>query len=100
MSREKRKEMLTEEMNIVETPVEEESPVEVETNGGPETRTGTIVDREYVNVRKKPSMEADILEVMRKGDKVIILDEGKTFTKVKTSVNPVGYIHNDFLKED
>lgn len=67
----------------------------------PETKTGTIVNSVVVKVRKAPNLESDVLEVLRKGDKVRIhkkLDNG--FYKISTSVNGSAFILSDFIKED
>lgn len=79
--------------------IREVSPAELETTG-PETKNGTVVNSLYVNVRKEPSYESDVLEVLRKGDKVIILGKSGEFYKVSTSVNKIAYIFSEFIKEE
>lgn len=76
------------------------SPAEVETMVSETIKNGTIVGALNVNVRKGPSLESEVLEVLRKGDKVRILDKDNNFYKVSTSVNPVAYIAFDFIKEE
>lgn len=66
-----------------------------------ETKTGTVVNSVVVKVRKAPNLDADILEVLRKGDKVRIhkkLDNG--FYKISTSVHSLAFILSDFIEED
>lgn len=78
----------------------EESPAKVETSRNQIIRTGVVVNTSYVNVRKAANPEADVLEILRGGDKVAIIGDSKDFYKVKTSTNPVAYISSDFLKEE
>lgn len=75
------------------------SPADVETNG-PETKNGTVINSLNVKVRKKPTYEAEVVEVLRKGDKVTITGRIGGFYKISTSVNRVGYISSDFIKEE
>lgn len=80
--------------------IREESLAEVETTG-PETKNGTIINSLFVKVRKKPVVEdGNVVEVLRKGDKVHILDKLDGFYKVTTSVNKGVYISSDFIKEE
>lgn len=79
----------------------EVSSAEVKTNG-PETKNGIIANGLFVKVRKDPSNESDenVIEVLRKGDKVTILGRVKNFYKVSTSVNKEGYILSLYVKEE
>lgn len=77
----------------------DELPAELEQNG-PETINGIISNSLFVKVRKEPSLESEVLETMRSGDKVRILGSVGDFYKVSTSVNKVAYIYSDFLKEE
>lgn len=77
----------------------EYSPAEVEKNG-PETKNGILVNSLHVKVRKEPSYESDVLEILRKGDKVVVLGKSEGFYKVSTSVNKIAYISSDFIKEE
>lgn len=79
--------------------IREVSPAELETTG-PETKNGTVANSLYVNVRKEPSYESDVLEVLRKGDKVIVLGKSGEFYKVSTSINKIAYISSEFIKEE
>lgn len=105
MARASRRESIYEEMNNpVKTGVREKttakSPAEVETMVSETIKNGIIVGALNVNVRKGPSLESEVLEVLRKGDKVKILDKDDKFYKISTSVNPVAYISFDFIKEE
>ena len=85
----------------VEKIVAEESPAEVETKTAPLTVTnGEIVNTLHVKVRREPSFESEVLEVLRKGDKVKVLEKGNDFWKVSTSVNKIAYISSEFIKEE
>lgn len=77
----------------------EESPAEVEATVPPTVKHGTVVNCFSVNVRKWPSFESDVLEVLPKGDVVKILGKRKEFYKVSTNNTSVGYISSDFIKE-
>lgn len=85
----------------VEKIIVEESPAEVETTTVPPTVTnGEIVNTLHVKVRREPSFESEVLEVLRKGDKVKVLEKGNDFWKVSTSVNNIAYISSEFIKEE
>lgn len=78
----------------------EVSSAKVETNG-PETKNGIIYGAMFVNVRREPwTDDGNVLEVLRKGDKVTILGMINGFYKVSTSMNKVAYISSDFIKEE
>ena len=79
--------------------ITEQSPAEVET-AGPETINGTIVKAVLVNVRKEPQIGSEVLETLRKGDKVVILEKSGDFYKVSTSVNKLAYISKEYVKEE
>lgn len=81
------------------TEIRETSHAEVGA-AGPETKNGIVANSLHVKVRKEPSFEADVLEVLRKGDKVVILGKEGEFYKVSTSVNKLAYISLDFIKEE
>lgn len=78
----------------------DESSAEGEANG-PETKNGVIVNALNVNVRKEPSLETNnVIEILRQGDKVKILDKVGDFYKVSTSTNSVAYIFSSYIKEE
>lgn len=93
---------ITEAVNEeVERIIAEESPAEVETTTVPQTViNGEIVNTLHVKVRRDPNFESEVLEVLRKGDKVKILEKGTDFWKVSTSVNKIAYISSEFIKEE
>lgn len=76
----------------------EKSPVEVETNG-PETINGTIINSFTVRMRRDPSFESDVLEVLSGGTKVKILDTIGEFYKILYRKR-IGFIASKFIKED
>lgn len=72
-----------------------------EGTNGPETKNGIITNSLLVSVRKGPSYESDVLEVLQKGDKVVILGEDKnSFLKVSTKLNKVAYIFSNYVREE
>lgn len=83
----------------------EESPTEMEKTG-PETIngiiTGTIINSVHVRVRREPNIKSDVIELLRRGDHVNILNMGNVggFYKVETFTNNIGYILMDFVKEE
>lgn len=79
--------------------ITEESPAEVETTG-PETKNGIIKGSMYVNVRREPWVDENVLEVLRLGDKVKILGTVDGFYKVSTSAHKIAYISKDFVEEE
>lgn len=81
----------------VEKIIVEESPAEVETTT---VTNGEIANTLHVKVRREPSFESEVLEVLRKGDKVKVLEKGNDFWKVSTSVNNIAYISSEFIKEE
>lgn len=62
-------------------------------------KNGTVINSLNVKVRKEPSYEADVVEVLRKGDKVVILGVFEDFYKISTSVNRNVYISSNYIKE-
>lgn len=90
---------LTREFEQEETA--EPSPAEVETTTVPPTVTnGEIVNALYVKVRREPNFDSEVLEVLRKGDKVKVMEKGNIFWKVSTSINKIAYISSEFIKEE
>lgn len=91
----RRKKILEENYDVNTTT--EESHAEVET-AGPETINGVISNASLVNVRSKPDLDSEVLEVLREGDKVVVLGVERNFYKVSTSVNKEVYIHGNYVK--
>lgn len=78
----------------------EKSSAPVKANG-PQTKNGIISNALLVKVRKEPNLSSDVLEVLQKGEKVIILERvNKQFYKISTKKNDIAYIFVDFLKEE
>lgn len=94
----RRKRYLEEDINNTNQ-ITEESHAEVET-AGPETINGVIINALLVNVRKGPSTDSEVVEILRKGDKVSILGTEKGYYKVTTSVNKEVYISSYFVVKE
>lgn len=85
--------------NEVNDTITEYSPAEVEKTG-PETKNGIIVNALFVNVRREPDYESEMVELLRKSDRVEIVGKVGEFYKVNTSVNRGVYISSNFIKEE
>lgn len=70
--------------------------VQVYTEWG-ERQTATI--RKATAVRERGGIKSPILEQLAKGDKVEILEQMDTWTKVKTADSVIGYVENKRLKD-
>lgn len=96
--------MRSRERDKIDKEIKEEkkarSSAEMKTTG-PETSKRGVVNSNcvYVKVRKEPSFEAEVLELLKKGAEVTILGKEKGFYKVSTRMTPVAYIALDFIKE-
>lgn len=77
----------------------EYSPAEVEKNG-PETKNGIVTNTLHVKARRGPSSESEVVEILRKGDRVAIIGKVDGYYKVRTSVNYPVYISSDFITEE
>lgn len=77
----------------------ERSLAEVETHG-PETKNGTVINSLHVNVRTKPSLDSDVVEVLRKGDVVTIIGRKGDFYKITNEAGRIAYISSDFIQEE
>lgn len=76
------------------------SPAEMETTVPPTVINGKVVNALNVNVRRGPSLDSEVLEVLTKGDKVKVLEKRKYFWKVSTSANKIAYISSAFVEEE
>lgn len=78
----------------------EVSSLQLKTNG-PKTKNGTgiIINSLHVKVRRSPSLDSDVLEVLSKDSKVTLLGKDKQFYKVSYGINKIGYIFSDYIKE-
>ena len=76
------------------------SPCCMERNG-PETINGIVITSPNLKVKvtKEPDFVSEVIEVLRDGDKVTILDKVYGHYKISTSVNKVAYIPKIFVKE-
>lgn len=77
----------------------EEPRIESNTNSS-ETKNGVVSNAFYVKIRSKPSYKAEVLGVLRQGDKVTILGEFGDFYKVLIGTNKIAYISSEFIKEE
>lgn len=82
--------------NEVEEIVTESSPAKVEKNG-PETKNGIVTGALNVNLREKPMMYSPVLEVLRRGDHVMIHGRDGMFYKISTDKHKVGYVLSDLI---
>lgn len=76
----------------------EVSPAEVETLV-PETKNGIVINSLYVRIRREPSLESDVIKLVRKGDKVKILDRLDRFYKISIENDQLGYVASEYIKE-
>lgn len=79
----------------------DQSPAQVETNG-PETKYGIVVNSlyaEFVRFRSKPSFESEPIGVLRKYEKVEILERLDEFYKVRVEGHDV-YVAAKYIKEE
>ena len=108
------KEMEEKEVNAKENKVEEalteevkESETEVQTNTGdvatdepsvesPETKVGKLSNCELLNARKEPNKDSEVLFVVGKEDKIVILEEENDFYKVSVN-NKEAYCMKNFI---
>lgn len=74
----------------------EYSPAQVEKNG-PETKNG--ISTNLVKLRKDPSFESEVIEILGKGEKIKTIGKVKGFNKVCTESGHIGYISSKFIKE-
>lgn len=92
------------EVQVVEEPVEVEVPgmvnepeevVEVEV-----AKVGVVANCKLLNVRRKPSLDADILIIINESDEVIVDDEESTddFYKVLTESGRKGYCVKKYIE--
>lgn len=77
----------------------EESPAKEETRD-PKTKNGIICNTIYVNVRSAPNLEADVVRLMREGEKVKIVSKVNGFCEVFIDVDKTGYIDANYVQEE
>ena len=76
-----------------------ESPAEVEVNGSG-TRTGFIVNSDFVSVYEAPSDVAKPIDYVPNGEEVEILKSDRRFYKIRFGrFKRVGYVSYNFCKE-
>ena len=76
-----------------------ESPAEQEVNGSG-TRTGFIVNSDFVSVYEQPSDVAKPIDYIPNGEEVEILESNKRFYKVRFGrFKRIGYVSFNFCRE-
>ncbi len=84
--------------DVIKEPIIEKSHAEVETNG-PQTKNGIVRNSIFVNVRKEPSLESAVLDTVRRGTKVSIIDTSGSFYKILLG-DSMGYISKIYVEEE
>lgn len=75
-----------------------ENPMRIQLDTKWEEQTVATVKKDNA-VRLKGGVKSPILREVAQGEKVVILDEMDTWTKVKTNDSMMGYIENKFLED-
>ena len=90
------KEVKVEEVKVEEAKEEILAPVE-ETN----TKKFVVVTTDRLNVRKGPSKDTEVLNIVSKDEKLLINDPKlvKGFYSITTSSGIKGYVMKEFVKE-
>lgn len=80
--------------------IDAENQLEIEPEITPEPKTGIVVDCARLNVRKKPSTDAEVVHIIERWAKVLIDEENstKSFYKVCTEVGAEGYCMKQFIE--
>ncbi len=60
--------------------------------------TKAFVDGEVVNLRKGPSVSADLVARLREGQTVWVLEKRESWARVKVNNGATGWVHRDYLK--
>lgn len=84
--------------DLIKEPITEKSHAEVETNG-PQTKNGIVRNSIFVNIRKEPNLESEVLDTVRRGTKVTITDIVGSFYKILLGED-VGYISKIYVEEE
>lgn len=83
-----------------EEPKEKKSVTSTEEkSNGPKTVNGVISNASLVNLREAASTSSKVLEVLKEGERVKILEKRDGFCKVFTSSNRAGYAVSKYVKE-
>lgn len=74
-------------------------------NEGPENQlekgTGSICNSKYVNLRRSPIANGQVVDVLVNGDKGLILEKVPGFYRIKVVKNgKIGYVAERYFKED
>lgn len=76
----------------------DQSPAQMETNG-PETKYGIIINSLYVKFRSRPNFESEPIGILRKDEKIEILERLDEFYKVRVEDHDV-YVAAKYVKEE
>lgn len=77
------------------------SPVYEETKGNRKSLIGTITNTIWLNVRKRPVRDSEVVDLIQRGDKVEILEQLPEHYKVRVkNSGKIGYIPSNFCKEE
>lgn len=79
-------------------PIRVTSPTEKESNG-PRTTNGRITNAQKVRIRKRPSLSADVLQIVDEGTIVRILNRDGDFYRIRFNTNELGFVHCNYCKE-
>ena len=65
-----------------------------------ETKTGTVAKCQFLNIRKFPLVTAPVVEIINRGEKVMIdmTKFSNDFYKVKTASGTEGYCKKEFIE--
>lgn len=85
--------------NQIDEKITEKSSADLGTMA-PETKTGKIIGSVFVNVRKGPTRDAEVIGTIAKASPVTIVDKVGDFYKVTTKKYKEGYIFSTFVEED
>lgn len=69
-------------------------------SNGPETKNGIVINSPFVNLRTSPSLDSRVIGMLRRGDKVEILQKGSKFYKVVDDKQHEGYVASPYIMED
>lgn len=75
-----------------------DNPMRIQLDTKWEEQTFATIKKDNA-VRLKGGVKSPILREVKAGEKVIVLDEMETWTKVKTNDSMMGYIENKFLED-
>lgn len=81
-----------------EEDIERREHVSHEDNMAPATRTGTVANATYVNVRNAPNRDGQPIGQLQRGSLVVILDEVGDYYKIEYMRYPEAYVAAHFIE--